>query len=382
MTIAHDAPDTAKPPPTRWWTRLWEDSVSTALKIAAIFRRNPEWIVIVFAWMAAAFVPVFWFMGEDHWWVESGSALFFEPFVLLLAAALLWQDRQRLLEAYQMTPRHKRHGSPWVLWLGCLVILGSHLIHVLTVAAIGLIIVATGIVYMAYGGFVLKQASRALIFAILFIPPPVKPVTTVASLLSVSAWTKITSALQKLGTDISCTAGASGATLVSRGHVIEVPNQHLPAIIFTGVLALFLCVWRRDRVGTALLTMAFGGLVAGILSVMIPFTALLLPISPVADALVRISPIAITVLAFGLTVLVRNRLGLWLNAFAERSRVIGKISADAQKATDRATAGIAVRVGSGTGKASQGMTKGTEALIDKLIAVISKPFKRKKRNRW
>ena len=158
----------------------------------------------MFAWFAAAFTPAFWYMGEDHWWSEPDSPLFFEPFVPLMSAALLWKDRKRLLEAWQMTPRNKRRGPPWLLWLGCLLVLVSHLVHVLTVAAIGLVLVAAGIIYVAYGPFVLRQSSRALLFALLFTPPPIKPLSIVAGVLSSSAWTKVTAALQRLGQNLSC----------------------------------------------------------------------------------------------------------------------------------------------------------------------------------
>lgn len=383
MTTEHDVvSDPDEPAPKGSWARLRADVGSDSRRIIALFRESPEWIVIVFAWLAAAFIPAFWYMGEDRWWSQTHSPLFFEPFVPLFAAALLWQDRRRLLEAWQMTPRHKRRGSPWLLWLGCLVVLVSHLIHVLTIAAIGLVLVAAGIIYLGYGLFVLRQSIRALAFALLFVPPPAKPITTIAHWFSYSAWTKITSALQTMGKEASCTVSADSTNLVIGGHVVIAPNFQLSAIIITGFLLLFYGVWRRDRVGSVMLTMAFGSLLSAFMSIAIPFGALLLPPSPFSDILVRVHPLVLVAVAVLISIQVRIRLGHWLEVLAERSRVFGRISASAQKVTDRATAGVAARVGGGMGKAGQGMTKGTEMIIDRFIAAVSKPFKRKRRNRW
>lgn len=382
MSTAHNAaPPPAVPAPTGLWQRLRSNIVADFKQIIAVFQRSPEWIVIVFAWLAAAFIPAFWYIGEDHWWSQPTSPLFFEPFVPLFSAALFWNDRQRLQEAWQMTPRHKRHGSPWLLWLGCLLVLVSHLIHVLTVAAIGLVVVAAGIVYLAYGPFVFKQSSRVLLFALLFAPPPSKAVTIPAQLFSNSAWTKITVALQRLGQDISCTTGIDTTTLVIEGHVVNAPNNQLTSIVMTGFLLLFIAMWRRDRIGTALLTMAFGGLLGGFMSMVIPFAALLLPPSGFADFLISTHPLVFVAISVLLAVWVRNRLGFWIKVLAQRSRFIGKIASTVQKFTDRATAGV-VNQGGRSGRAGQGTTKGTEALMDKFFAAISKPFKRKRRNRW
>ncbi|MBC8135356.1 MAG: exosortase/archaeosortase family protein [Fibrella sp.] len=381
MNTAYDvasSPDS--PAPVGWWARQSGNSISTGRDIIALFKRSPEWIIIIFAWLAAAFIPAFWYMGEDHWWSQPSSPLFFEPFVPLFSAALLWQDRNRLLEAWQMTPRNKRRGSPWLLYLGCLLVMVSHLIHVLTVAAIGLVVVAAGVIYLAYGPFVLKQSGRALAFALLFAPPPVKPVSMIAHWFSNSAWTKITAALQRLGQDASCTTGADSTTLVIQGHVIAAPNSQLTAIVITGFLLLFSGVWRRDRIGTVLLTMAFGSLLAGFLSMIIPFAALLLPPSGLSDVLVQVHPLVLVAISVFLGILVRNRLARWLQTLSERSRIIGKMYSGVQKFTDRATAGVVTRAGSG--RSGQRVTKGTEAMMDKFFAAISKPFKRKRRNRW
>ncbi len=338
--------------------------------------------MIVFAWFAAAFIPAFWYMGEDHWWSQPSSPLFFEPFVPFFCAALLWQDRARLSEAWQMTPRNKRRGSPWLLYLGFLLVLVSHLVHVLTVAAIGLIAVAAGIIYYGYGALVLKASRRALLFALLFAPPPVKPLSMTAGFFSNSAWTKITSGLRRLGQDISCTVELDFAALVVKGHVINAPNIHLSAILVSGFFMLFLEVWRRDRAGTVLVSTVFASLLGGILSMAIPFFALLLPPSPFSETLVSTHPLIIVAASVSLAVLVRNRLSFWLAAAATRSRFLGRISSGMQKFTDRATAGVASGVGGKVGRAGQGATKGTEAAIDKFFAAISKPFKRKRRNRW
>ncbi len=350
--------------------------------IIAVFRRSPEWLVIVFAWVAAGFIPAFWFMGEDHWWVQSTSPLVFEPFVPLLCAVLIWQDRERLMDAWQRTPRNKRIGSPVLLWVGCALILVSHLIHVLTVAAAGLLIAAAGVVYLGYGPIVLMQARRALLFGLLLIPPPVKPIDVASKLCSRSAWNILYTILLKLKRIPPRGQSDDIFTLMVSGRVYQAENTQLSAIFITGFVLLFFAVWRRRRFGEAVVSMAFGGLIAAVLTVLVPLIALLLPVTPLTDMLVHIHPLLVAAAAVGITVGVSARLGAWSSALLERSHALGRISQSAQKLTDRAASGVAAGMGGSIGRARRGAGKHTEAAMDKFFAAIVKPFKRKRRDRW
>lgn len=383
MTTASDATASSlSPTPTGWWACLGTDIRSHLAQILDVFRRSPEWAIILFAWLAAAFIPTFWFMGEDHWWSQSNSPLIFEPFVPFLCATLVWQDRNRLQDAWRMTPRHKRRGLPWLLWLGCFVILVSHLMHVLTVAAIGLVLVAAGIIYLAYGPFLLKQSTRILLFALLLVPPPATAVSKVANLVSGAAWVNTVAALQRLGKDVSCAVGPDSTNIVIQGHEISALNNQFATIILTGFVLLFIAVWRRDKIGVVMLTMAFGGLLGGLFSVAVPFGALLLPSSAFSEILVRTHPLILAAVSVSISVLVRNRVSKWLSHLAERSRFIGKFYKGVNNVTDRAAAGVATRLGAGSGRVGRGVGKATEAAMDRFFAAMSKPFKRKRRNRW
>jgi len=338
--------------------------------------------VIVFAWIAAGFIPAFWYMGEDHWWSETNSPLFFQPFVPLLCAAFLWQDREKLREAWNQTSRSKRRGSPWLLWLGCAVILVSHLIHVLTVAAIGLVLVAAGIVFLAYGLNVLKASRRALLFGLLIIPPPATAVSRVAQIVGGQVWKIITIGLQTTGKICSMTPGVGSANFQIGGQVFEVPYTQSAVIIWTAVALLFVAVWRRERFGKALILMASGALLATLLLVLVPFAVLLLPVSPATSNLFSLHPVFLSVIATTIPVLVIRRLRAWSDTLSQGSRALSKMGQAAQKATDKALSGGGSRMDGSIGRAGRGVNRGFEAIMDRIGAAITKPFKRKNRNRW
>ena len=387
MTTAPASADTAPEPDSAAaksspLSRLSGAFVREAGAIAAMIRRSPEWAVIVFAWIAAGFIPAFWYMGEDHWWSETTSPLFFQPFVPVLCAALLWQDREKLLAAWQQTSRSKRRGSPWLLWLGCAVILISHLIHVLTVAAIGLVIVAAGVVYLAYGVNVLKASRRALLFGLLIIPPPATAISRSAQIIGGQLWKIITIGLQKAGKVCAMTPGLGSVNFQMNGQVYEIAYTQVTVIVFTAVALLFVAVWRRERFGKALILMASGALLATLLLALVPLTVLLLPVSPITNTLVNMHPIFLSVVATTIPVLVIRRLRAWSSTLSQGSRALGKMGQAAQKATDKALSGGASRMDGSVGRAGRGVNRGFEAVMDRIGAALAKPFKRKKRDRW
>ncbi len=369
-------------PPASLQERLRGNAVAEAGAIVSVFRRSPEWAVIVFAWIAAGFIPAFWYMGEDHWWSETNSPLFFQPFVPLLCAALLWQDREHLREAWNQTSRSKRRGSPWLLYLGCAVILVSHLIHVLTVAAVGLVLVGAGVVFRAYGWNVLKASRRALLFGLLLIPPPATAVSRVTQIIGGQVWKIVTIGLQKVGKVCSMTPGLGSANFQIGGQLYEVAYTQSAVIVWTAVALLFVAVWRRERFGKALILMASGALLATLLLILVPFVILLLPVSPLTNGLLNLHPVFLGVVATAIPVLVIRRLRAWSNTLSEGSRALGKMGQAAQKATDKALSGGASRMDGSVGRAGRGVNRGFESVMDRIGAAIAKPFKRKNRNRW
>lgn len=374
------APPAANLPPSKqgFLSRLGEAFVGEAKAIFAVFRRSPEWAVIVFAWLSAAFIPAFWNIGEDHWWSETDSPLFFQPFVPLLCAALLWQDREKLREAYGQTSRNKRRGSPILLWLGCLVVLVSHLVHTPLVAIVGLLLVAAGIILLAYGVNVLNASRRALLFGMIMIPPPATIVTKFAAFVSGGAWKYITIALQKLGKVCSVTPGVTTLNFQYEGQLYEVNGSQGTVIIFTLVALLFVAVWRREKFGRAVILMASGALIATLLLIAVPILTLLLPATPVTGAVLNMHPVILAAVSTVAPVLVLRRLRAVTDSLAQGGRALGKIGQAAQKATDKA-----ISAGSRGGSGRSGArNRGFEAVMDRIGAALAKPFKRKKRDRW
>ena len=354
-----------------------------ARAIGRLFRRSPEWVVIIFAWIAAGFIPAFWYMGETHWWSDVSSPLIVQPFVPLLCAALLWQDREILQDAWNRTSARKRRGTPLVLWLGCVVVAVAQLIHVITVAAVGLLIVAVGIVLLAYGTMVLAKTTRAFLFGLLLIPLPETIPAKAQEFAGAQVWRIITIGLQKFGKDCSMTPGGDKISFEMQGQVFPVANSQITAAVIAAFVLLFVGVWRREKVANTLLFMASGALLSLSLTILLPFIVLLLPISPLTNTLVAINPVIYAVLSLTIVLLVRGRLKALGGALTQSSRTLGKMSQAAQKATDRATSGMASGVVGGTvGRASRSVNKGTEAAIDKLFTALTKPFKRKRRDRW
>ena len=380
-TAAPDLPDTPAPDPSAL-AQLRNTVRVEADAIFAVLRRSPEWGVIVFAWLAALFIPAFWYMGEDHWWSETDSPIFFQLFVPFFCAALLWQDRERLFAAWQQTSRSKRRGSPWLLWAGCAVVLASHFVHILLVAVVGLLIVAAGIVYLGYGVNVLKASWRALLFGLLMIPPPATAIVRAAQIIGGQTWRIITIGLQKFGKVCSVTPDAGGANFQIDGQVYPVSYSVITVIVFTGFLLLFVGVWRREKFGRVLILMASGALLASVLSILVPFTVLLLPASPLTGTLLQMHPVFLTVVATLIPALVIRRLRVLSASLSEGSRTLGKIGKAAQKATDRALSGGASRMDGSVGRAGRGVNRGFESVMDRIGAAIAKPFKRKKRDRW
>ncbi|MBC8142617.1 MAG: exosortase/archaeosortase family protein [Armatimonadetes bacterium] len=375
------APDVAPPSPSPL-ARFRDAAVAEAGAIGALVRRSPEWAVILFAWLAAGFIPAFWYMGEDHWWIETDSPLFFQPFVPLLCAVIFWQDREKLREAWAQTSRSKRHGSPWLLYIGCVIILVSHLIHVLTVATVGLLVVAAGVIYLAYGWNVLKASRRALLFGLLMIPPPATMVSAAARIIGSQIWKIITIGLQAAGKICSMTPGVGTVNFQISGQVYEIGYSQTAVIVFTGVALLFVAILRRERFGKALILMASGALLATLLSIIVPFLTLLLPVSPLTDSLLKLHPAYLAVVSTLIPVLVIRRLRAWSSTLSQGSRVLNKMGQAAQKATDKALSGGASRMDGSVGRAGRGVNRGFESVMDRIGAAIAKPFKRKNRNRW
>jgi hypothetical protein len=361
----------------------WIDTArNTFVEIIAVFKRSPEWIVIIFAWFSAGVLPAYWFIGDDHLWSESDSLLFMQPFVPLFVGALLWHDRERLNEAWSQTSRSKRHGAPWLLWIGCLLILSGHFVHVLTYTALGLVVAAVGVAYLAYGGRVLKQAALPLAVGILMVPPPLKVISIVTNLYSAFLMKGIVKVLQLASKPVFLTLQGDNSVLDMAGHSIDIPSRQVAALGFTAFFMIVYAVWRREKLGSSLVTIAFASLFAALLTFVVPIIALLLPITPVTIFFARIPPLIVAVLATTTAILFKRRLRALGEGLASSGRVISKISDQAQKVTERAADGVTRSVGSRTSRTGRSVNKGTEAIIDGFVRFVSKPFKRKRKNHW
>jgi len=353
---------------------------TTLSEIAGIFRRSPEWILIILAWCVAAFLPYVWFMGEDHSWIDPTSFFFFEPFIPLAFAALCWQDRELLLSAYQKTYRTKRRGTPYLLWFGCCALLLSHLVHVMTFAVLSLLIIAAGVIYLSYGMAVLIQSARMLLFSLLMIPPPETAVTVIYSLVGKNISKLVTILAQHTGRHVSVMIGIPSSLFDLQGNTVEVPHRQASAIIFAIVLTIFWALWRRIRFATAFVAIGGAAFLSLIFSTLALFAAVMLPVSAITDPLALAHPLLIAAISVGVTILLEARLGGWWAALARRSRVVSQISERTQKMTDRVTGSLVAGVSGRVGRTGRGMTKGTETIIDGFFRFIARPFKRKRRD--
>jgi hypothetical protein len=143
----------------------------------ALLRREWPWCLVFAAFLLALWVPTQWMLVS--FWLKGDSLLGAQPLIFPGFLWLLWQRRQRLKERWtqlQNEERHTRrkrlrtHGNLSVLILGCLLILGSHFVHLTLVAFAGLYLVVIGVIYCCYGPVMLGAVRAPLAFLAFSVP--------------------------------------------------------------------------------------------------------------------------------------------------------------------------------------------------------------------
>ncbi len=256
--------------------------------------------------------PLQWFWRQ---WTAPGSPLLFQAFVPFGAIYLAWTRRetlsamQRELVALFPPESKKRRGPIVILLLGCALMLFSYLTWLTSVAMLGAVVIAVGIILYLYGPFITRALTQPLLFLILMVPPPANLLAYATGKLQFGAVAAVGQTLQAFHTG----ADMRGVYLLLPHYTLEVSSQYSGLGIILPVLALMILVLllRQTRIMIALiiLVVAFG--IALLLNV---FRVLLIGVAGVLDGQIAAFLYGVTdwvyvALAFYLSLLAANRIG-------------------------------------------------------------------------
>jgi hypothetical protein len=143
--------------------------------------------------------PLRWCWGM---WFAFDSALVFQPFVPLLALALVLQRRPEFEPIYRElafiyppdSPR--RRGKLWVVLLGCALMLIASVAMLPSLAMFAFVVIVIGCVYYLLGLPVTLALWQPLILLFLMVPPPGALVPQFTGLLQVGSAAVITPVLK------------------------------------------------------------------------------------------------------------------------------------------------------------------------------------------
>jgi hypothetical protein len=363
--------------PARWWPEM-----------AALARANQHWALFLLPYAAAWWQPVYWCTHEDHFWDGRIHPLAFQPLIFLGVAALAWQDRRLYAERFAQQRRmsgerggRRRLGSPLLLALGCLVMLAGQVVHLASLAILGLLLLAAGALLRLYGPAMMRLFARPLLFSLLLIPPPASPLGKVDDVtLKISA--RLGAALLRLA---GRGTGASGMTIQFPDHTFTLARFYggFNVALYVAVSLLFVAVWRRMRLGPAVMLMAVGAVVGVLCNLPRLMVAAMVSGSNEAMAARIMTANAWLVAVPALVVvLLLERASrpaqAWLAARFRGARALG---VTAERATNRVTGRAAERLG-GVTRAAGSSTD----MIERGFKALDKLFKGKKRRggrrRW
>jgi exosortase len=123
--------------------------------------------------LAVAIVVALWFpfkLGWDKMWHDPAHPEGYEPIVPLAAAALAWFRRDHLKLMWQEA--NKREGPIWLLAIGCLLLVISHVSRMQTSSMVAVICIVAGTVLRLYGPAVTRAARGPLLFLLFLLPLP------------------------------------------------------------------------------------------------------------------------------------------------------------------------------------------------------------------
>lgn len=220
---------------------------------------NPQTALLMVAYASAWYFPISWAWRLTHpgqavpdgmdgpvswnwrWWLQASSPLSFQLLVPIGVLLLLLRYRLRMGERWQRlrlrpaTPKGRMFSSACLI-LGCFVLLLAHLVHVISLAVIGLEMIGVGAIAWVFG----PVATRAMVVPLLFwltmfMPPETVPAKVEERLQVFSA--RGGAALLRLQKRPTV---AEGWTLQEGGARIQVSPSSSGGAVLGATLAFFL----------------------------------------------------------------------------------------------------------------------------------------------
>ena len=226
------------------------DAVRPSLAtFGASLRANWPFLLLIVPYLLAWAVPFTWCWQE---WGDPNHSEFIQPWIPLLAFALIWSRREHLkalLRAIEKNPPKTwlERGNGAILIFGCLLYLFAHLVQIKGVAVGALLLIAVGAVFALYGGRMVKSLRVPILFSLLMIPPPDSPMDWAAMQFRL----KTVKAASVLLNALHIHNGVSGwfMRFERTGEVVEFPDRCGGAAIVVPVTVLLLwwAIFRRRK---------------------------------------------------------------------------------------------------------------------------------------
>lgn len=124
--------------------------------------------------LAPAVALVLYFPFSLAWrmlWSNPDNPEGYQPLVPVAAAVLVWARRAELAAMWERAGEERR-GSLWLLALGCLLMVYSHLTRGLSAAMLAVVLIAAGLVLHIYGPRILHAVRAPLLFLLALMPLP------------------------------------------------------------------------------------------------------------------------------------------------------------------------------------------------------------------
>jgi exosortase/archaeosortase family protein len=253
-------------------------------------------------------------MWKGHWG-NPNAPLSFQLLVPIGVAVLVAARRQRLAESWRGLKRQEIQerkvltgGSLVPLAIGCVLLLGSHLVHLSLLAVIGLQLIAIGVVVRVYGRRMLKELIGPLVFWLLMWPPPETAVGHVVEIARRATARLAAVVLHLLGKPA---LGSNGTLLVGDAPLdLTTAASGLATLLVVSIVLLCYGLVQRRTASRVALLVVFGGTLAVLTNLLRVVTAgMLAPGSPeMAQTVNALNPWFLAVPLIPLT-LVLDRLG-------------------------------------------------------------------------
>lgn len=245
--LTEPVPSEATPAPDRADAPDIADAVRPSF--VATLLANWPFLLLIVPYLLAWAVPFTWCWQE---WGNPNHSEFIQPWIPLLAFALIWSRRDHLkalLRAIEKNPPKTwlERGNGAILIFGCLLYLFAHLVQIKGVAVGALLLIAIGAVFALYGGRMVKSLRVPILFSLLMIPPPDSPLDWAAMQFRF----KTVKAAGLLLNALHFPNGVNGWIMrfERTGEVVEFPDRCGGAAIIVpvAVLLLWWAIFRRRK---------------------------------------------------------------------------------------------------------------------------------------